>query len=88
MGVSLDNHQLVRDFWRGNLVLNNGLTRDTAADIIRSGEAQAVSFGRPFIANPDLVSRLRRNTPLAPHDEAKVYTPGAAGYVDYPFATG
>jgi N-ethylmaleimide reductase len=43
-----------------------------------------VSFGRPFISNPDLVRRLRENAPLAPLDPGTLYGGGAKGYIDYP----
>ena len=83
----MDNYQLTKERWRGNLILNNELTAETAAEAIRSGEAEAVSFGRPFIGNPDLPTRLRRGIPLSDYDVAKTYTPGPAGYIDYPAAT-
>ena len=47
----------------------------------------AVSFGRNFIANPDLVERWQNGLPLATFDLAKLYTPGAEGYSTYPNAT-
>jgi len=43
-----------------------------------------VAFGRPFLANPDLVSRLRTDAALNAPDMATFYTPGAKGYTDYP----
>ena len=43
-----------------------------------------MAFGRPFIANPDLVRRLRENAPLNTPDRATFYGGGAAGYTDYP----
>jgi 2,4-dienoyl-CoA reductase-like NADH-dependent reductase (Old Yellow Enzyme family) len=51
---------------------------------VSSGVASAVSFGRAFIGNPDLVRRLREGRPLAPFDIKTLYTPGAKGYTDYP----
>jgi N-ethylmaleimide reductase len=47
---------------------------------------QAAVFGRPFIANPDLVQRLRNGTPLAEPRAELFYTPGPEGYSDYPAA--
>ena len=47
-----------------------------------------MSFGRPFIANPDLVARFADNLPQARFDPATLYTPGAEGYSTYPFADG
>ncbi|RYE01385.1 MAG: alkene reductase [Sphingomonadales bacterium] len=83
----VDNLALVKQRWRGNLILNNELTRDSAAEAIRDGVAEAVSFGRPFIGNPDLVERLRHDLPLAGYDPNRTYTPGAEGYTDYPAIT-
>lgn len=82
----IDNFALVRARWRGDLILNNELTPETARAALRAGEAQAVSFGRPFIGNPDLVDRLRQNLPLAGYDPERLYTPGPQGYTDYPTA--
>jgi N-ethylmaleimide reductase len=82
-----DNLELVQAHWRGALILNNELTRDSAAAAIRQGVADAVSFGRPFIGNPDLVERLRRDIPLASYDRRLTYTAGPAGYTDYPVAS-
>lgn len=83
----IDNHALVKARWRGNLILNNELTPESAREAVRTGEAQAVSFGRPFIGNPDLVDRIRLGAPLADYDPSKLYTPGPEGYIDYPVAS-
>ena len=53
--------------------------------IIESGQASAVSFGRLFISNPDLVRRFETNAPLAEMNLKTLYTPGEKGYTDYPF---
>ncbi|MDI6028554.1 alkene reductase [Corticibacterium sp. UT-5YL-CI-8] len=79
----VDNFELVKAHWRGKLILNNELTGETAAQVIAAGDADAVSFGRLFIGNPDLVSRLRRGVELAGYDTKTVYTPGPEGYTDY-----
>ena len=76
-----------RAIYRGTLVANVGFTRDSANTVIERGVADAVSFGLPFIANPDLVDRFAHGYPLADHDPATVYTGGAIGYTDYPRAT-
>ena len=54
---------------------------------LREGRADLVAFGRPFLANPDLVARLERGLPLNAPDFATFYTPGPKGYTDYPAAT-
>jgi N-ethylmaleimide reductase len=82
----IDNLALVRERWRGALILNNELTPASAQKILSRGEAQAVSFGRPFIGNPDFVKRVREGLPLADYDPALLYTPGPRGYTDYPAA--
>jgi N-ethylmaleimide reductase len=56
--------------------------------MIDSGLIQLAVFGRPFIANPDLVERLQANAPLAAPREDLLYTAGAEGYSDYPALAG
>jgi N-ethylmaleimide reductase len=65
-------------------MVNNGYQRQMALDAVASGTADLVSFGRPFISNPDLVRRLRENAPLNALDTATLYGGGAKGYIDYP----
>jgi N-ethylmaleimide reductase len=65
-------------------LLNNGYTRQMALDAVASGAADAVAFGKPFIANPDLGARLRADAPWQAIDQATLYGGGAAGYTDYP----
>jgi N-ethylmaleimide reductase len=55
-----------------------------AAQRLAAGEADAIAFGRPFIANPDLVARMRLGASLNEPDPATFYGGGAAGYTDYP----
>lgn len=74
----------VREHWSGNLIANNGLKPETAAALLDGGRAQAVSFGRYFISNPDLVERLRQGAELAGVDREHIYTGEARGYTDYP----
>eukprot|EP01027_Heterolobosea_sp_BB2_P016437 GEZU01023415.1.p1 GENE.GEZU01023415.1~~GEZU01023415.1.p1 ORF type:complete len:203 (-),score=50.55 GEZU01023415.1:96-704(-) len=74
------------------LVVNNGFNKEKATKVIESGQADAVSFGHDFIANPDLVSRLRHDKPLAQVQWQYAYAyPDEAskhvGYTDYPTAT-
>ncbi|MDN2581989.1 alkene reductase [Aquibium sp. ELW1220] len=68
----------------GGWIVNNGYTKALAQEAVASGRADLVAFGRPFIANPDLVDRLRRDLPLAEPERATMYGGGAKGYVDYP----
>ena len=69
---------------QGVWILNNGYDRQLAIDMVASGKADVVAFGRPFISNPDLVHRLRDNLPLAPLDPNTLYGGDAKGYTDYP----
>ena len=70
--------------FRGNLIVNGGYDRASAEAAVASGVAQAVSFGAPFIANPDLVQRLATDAPLAQADRNTFYGGGERGYIDYP----
>jgi N-ethylmaleimide reductase len=74
----------VRRRFPGTLITNGGYDGERAENDLASGVADLVSFGRPFIANPDLPERLRTGAPIADLDAGTLYTPGAAGYTDYP----
>jgi N-ethylmaleimide reductase len=65
------------------VILSGGYDRDRAEADLQSGAADLVAFGRPFIANPDLVEKLRNGSPLTEADQATFYSPGPAGYTDY-----
>jgi N-ethylmaleimide reductase len=80
----VDNISLGRRYFADRLIINDSYGFDEADAAVKAGEATAVSFGRPFIANPDLVERWRCGTPLAKFDPKTLYSPGAEGYVDYP----
>ena len=75
---------LVRPAFRGPLVLNQDYRLESAQADLASGVADAISFGRPFLSNPDLVERLRSGAALAPDDMATWYSQRPEGYVDYP----
>lgn len=85
---AIDARGLVREHWRGALILNESIGGTEARALIGAREAEAVSFGRHFIANPDLADRLRTEAPLAPFDRTTLYTPGPRGYTDYPALNG
>lgn len=69
----------------GAWMVNNSYDRQMALDAVASGRADLVSFGRPFIANPDLVERLNGDAPLnALMGQETLYGGGAHGYTDYP----
>ncbi|MCF3642338.1 alkene reductase [Rhizobium sp. TRM95111] len=65
-------------------MVNNGYDRALAIDAVESGKADLVAFGKLFIANPDLVQRLKDDTVLNTPDNATFYGGGARGYTDYP----
>jgi N-ethylmaleimide reductase len=74
----------LRQIFKGSLVAAGGFEPDTAEAVVRAGDADAVAFGRHFIANPDLPTRIRHGYPLARHDRDTFYTFDARGYTDYP----
>ena len=74
----------VRKVFGGAFIANDSITPDEGAQLIASGEADAVSFGRLYIANPDLVERIRTGAPLNELVKATIYGSGPAGYTDYP----
>lgn len=74
----------IRQAFSGPLVLNSDFLGDSAQAALDSGVADAVSFGRTFLANPDLPVRLEKGAPLNPDDMATWYSQGAEGYTDYP----
>ena len=80
----VDGLAVAKANWRGPLILNESIDFAEGQMMIGEGIADAVSFGRPFISNPDLVRRLRDGAPLAPFDVKTLYSPGPAGYTDYP----
>lgn len=73
-----------RRTFKGTYIANNGYDGAMAVEAVESGRADAVAFGRLFIANPDLVPRLKRNAPLNTPNPKTFYAPGPEGYIDYP----
>ncbi|WP_158809775.1 alkene reductase [Beijerinckia sp. L45] len=74
----------LRKAFGGAYMANNGYTRELAAETLDADKADLIAFGVPFLANPDLVERLRRNAPLNKPDQATFYGGDAKGYTDYP----
>ena len=79
--------QHFRPIFQGTLIANVNMDGPRANRLIADGLADMVAFGRPFIANPDLVDRLRTGAPLAEIDWSSVYASGPAGYSNYPVAS-
>ncbi|WP_342133481.1 alkene reductase [Hydrogenophaga sp. OTU3427] len=74
----------LRAAFKGTLILAGGFDRASAERALDAGEADLIAFGRPFIANPDLVERMSTHADLNAVDMTTFYTPGAKGYTDYP----
>lgn len=77
---------LLRARFPGPLVLNSDLSPSQGEALVERGLADAVSFGRLFISNPDLPRRVASGLPLAPYDGTTFYGQGPRGYTDYPAA--
>jgi N-ethylmaleimide reductase len=67
-----------------SIILSGGYDLERAEADLESGAADLIAFGRPFIANPDFVTRLRNASALAAPNPETFYTPGPMGYTDYP----
>ena len=85
--VPADYKATLRREFDGVLILAGGFDRSGAEATLAAKQADLIAFGRPFLANPDLVLRLKANAPLNAPDMETFYTPGAKGYTDYPVLT-
>jgi len=74
----------IREEFAGTLILNGGYDAHSGSAAIAGGSADMVSYGAPFLANPDLPERFRRNAPLNDPDPSRFYTGEEKGYTDYP----
>jgi 2,4-dienoyl-CoA reductase-like NADH-dependent reductase (Old Yellow Enzyme family) len=74
----------LKKLFTGAWIANEGFTKETAEAAIIAGEADAVAWGKAFIANPDLVTRLRQGAPLNELDPSTLYQTAERGYTDYP----
>jgi N-ethylmaleimide reductase len=77
--------QILRRLFKGTYIANNGYDLALARTARENNLADLIAFGRPFIANPDLVERLRTQASLNQVNPKTIYSPGPVGYVDYPF---
>ncbi|QJP13470.1 alkene reductase [Starkeya sp. ORNL1] len=73
-----------RSAFQGPLILTGGYLKENGQAAIDAGEADLIGIGKPFLANPDIVERLRNDWPLNAWDSKTFYTEGPAGYTDYP----
>ncbi len=74
----------IRRIFKGAIIRGGGFDAASAELFLEEGKADLIAFGRPFIANPSLPSKLRSGAPLATPDPNTFYTPGPKGYTDYP----
>lgn len=87
MGITPPDARLapiIREVFRGTLMLNGGYDARSGNEAIEKGDADLISFGVLFLANPDLPERFRKNSPLNSADVATFYTGEEKGYIDYP----
>jgi N-ethylmaleimide reductase len=76
--------ELIRERYRGTLIIAGGFDYDTAEGWLQQGKADLIAFGRKFLANPDLPERFRSGASLNADDPSTYYGGGAKGYTDYP----
>lgn len=74
----------IRDAFGQTIIISGGYDRDKAEKDLDAGLGHLVAFGRPFISNPDLVTKMKERTELNDPDFDTFYTPGEKGYTDYP----
>ena len=82
--VPADLKSRLRAAFQGLFILAGGFDRTGAEGALKTGQADLIAFARPFLANPDLVERMRAEAELNAIDMATFYTPGSKGYTDYP----
>lgn len=80
------DYRALRDAYKGPYMANNGYDKARAEKAISNGDCDLVAFGKPFLANPDLVQRYKNNLPLNEADQNTFYGGDEKGYTDYPFA--
>ena len=83
--VSTELKREIRIIFNNTLILSGGYDKERAEKDISENHADLIAFGRPYIANPDLVGRFVENARLALPDSKTFYTPGPEGYIDYPY---
>jgi N-ethylmaleimide reductase len=87
MGVTAPDAKLaptIHEIFEGTLILNGGYDYSSGNEVIEKGDADLISFGVPFLANPDLPERFRKNAPLNSPDISTFYGGEEKGYIDYP----
>ncbi|MEL6132772.1 MAG: alkene reductase [Bacteroidota bacterium] len=82
--VSPEVKRRIRQAFSGTLILSGGYDKDRAEADLATGKGDLIAFGRPSLANPDLVERMQTGAEIAAPDFDTFYTPGEKGYTDYP----
>jgi N-ethylmaleimide reductase len=82
--VPADFKLKLRHAFNGAFILSGGFNKVTAETALAEKRGDLVAFGRAFLADPDLVTRMRTDAPLNQPDPSTFYTPGSKGYTDYP----
>ena len=79
----VDIAKCMRSDFKGTIIINTGITKEIAQDILDKGYADLFAFGVPFIANPNFVEKLLKDEPLANPQQEYLYSGGAQGYITY-----
>jgi len=77
-------HGKLRPLYRGVYLANGGFNKEAGAKLLSGGGADAIVYGKLFLANPDLPERFKRDAPLNQPDQSTFYAQGERGYIDYP----
>jgi N-ethylmaleimide reductase len=77
-------HKTLRPIFQGIYFANGGFTKESGEKMLAENGADAIVYGKPFLANPDLPKRFEKGAELNPPDQLTFYTPGEKGYIDYP----
>lgn len=77
-------HEKMRSLYDGIYLANGGFTKESGEKLLSENKADAIVYGKAFLANPDLPERFKLNAPLNEPDGSTFYSPGAKGYTDYP----
>ena len=85
--IPQNTHDAIRQNFKGTIIMCNGLTPESAEDILQQGTYDLVGFGRSYIANPDFDKRIEKNIALNEVDYQTLYTPFKEGYTDYQIST-
>ncbi|MBA4124137.1 MAG: alkene reductase [Acidobacteria bacterium] len=82
--MQINWHEKLRTIYKGIYFANGGFTRESGEKFLAENKADAIAYGKLFIANPDLPERFRENAPLNNLDDSSFYATGEKGYSDYP----